>query len=227
MSRTLCVILAVLPGCFGCGNGDSGTGPKPVVPKTTSPDPVEAEVPSPPTGIVKIEEMRKLARDDLERHEGEIGESAPDDAQRRSLGFVQGALEKARTAAQLGSRNEARQLVQERYGRVRKQHADMEAVRSEVWSEIRELQRIVDQIEEGTGTPPTGFTEAEIRDKLADARGKAEGFETRDEELRAEMKVCEDLLAQDVIEPTERTRFTDELEAIGALQERVEALLAR
>jgi len=188
---------------------------------------MEAENPSPPTGIVKIEEMRKMAREDLERLEGEIGEAAPDEAQRRSLGFVLGAIEKARTAAELGSRNEARQLVQERYGRLRKQHADMEAERSDVWSEIRELQLIVDQIEEGTGTPPTGFTEAEIRDKLADARARTSGFEERDQELRAEMKVCEDLLAQDVIDPTERTRFTDELEALAALQARVEALLAR
>ena len=220
-------LLAALLLLAACEDNSSKKDPLPVGPRATDPQPPPVEPVSPPTGIVKIEEMRKLARDDLERIEEELGERAPDDGQRRSLGFVKGALEKARTAAEIGSRQEARQLVEERYGRLRKQQGELQETRSKVWGEIGELKTLVAGIEAGTATPPSGFSEAEIRDKLDDAMARAKDLDTKDEELRAGMKVCEDLMAQEVIEPTERTRFTDELEAIAALQARVEALLGR
>lgn len=211
MIRSLAVFALVLAACREQETPDPASG------NTAATGSRNATAVAPPTGISSVEARHRELAEEVARLEQDP---------RREERIVQGvvkAIDNLILVVEQSIRNDTRQMTQKRHGLLVTELGKAIARRGEM---LAEAQRLDGMLAEG-GSVPAGFTREEVEDQRNDCKAEAAKAEAREKEVRSELKVLEDLLAQETIEPTEETMATRELDALKALRAKAEALQAR
>mgnify|MGYP003573223596 CR=1 FL=1 len=212
-----------------CDPGSDAEGKVPGNPPPVKSGQPDAQVPvSPPTGVVRIQEAHDLYKQEVAAIEKALeADQAPNPNQVRTLRQIQVGIEHLTVAARMGRDNQSRENLRNAHGMLLDQQAKLLLKRRQIWVEITEIEQYLSEIEKGTGSPPAGFTEPELRDRLTDAQKRDKEIQAQEEEIRATMAKYEEQLGSGRIESEERSLFTDELEGLERLNARIEALLSR
>jgi hypothetical protein len=179
----------------------------------------------PSTGAPRVREMRETLRDEIERMEKELADGKM--PERRFVDLAKRGIENLTIALRRALAEESRQTVRREHSAMMAKQGAIEKERVEVFDSIRVVQTQLDQAKQGAGRLPEGFTEDELKDRVADLRKKALALDEAEKELRAGMKEKEDLLALETVPPQGETLFTHEMEAVNQLKARLEAIDAK
>ena len=209
---------------------DPGPGSDPVRP-ARDPEVIESnpqEAVSPPTGIARIQEAHDIYKDEVASLEKALGEEGtPNANQVRTLRQVREGISHLKTAAVLGRDNQNRENLRNAHGLLLQEQSKLLLERRQVWVEITEIEQYLTEIEKGTGSPPAGFTEPELKDRLTDAMTRDEGIQSKLKDVREKMSALEARMKAGDFEAGERSLFSDELTGLESLEARITALLER
>lgn len=183
---------------------------------------------TPPTGIPRIQADVDMYSTEIGEIEQALGEDkSPDANQARLLLNLRQGVEHLITAATMGRDIEAKEGARTRHGHLRQRHSALQNDRRLIWREITEIEDLLEKMAKGLEAAPPGFTEPELRDKVADLRREDDKLKVREKEILAGMKKIEDALKLETVPPEGRSLFSDELAVLEKLRERVDALLNR
>jgi chaperonin cofactor prefoldin len=226
IKRLLCLSGPLLF-AVGC---DLGPGPDPVT-STRDPEVIESnpqEAVSPPTGIVRIQEAHDLYKEDVASVEKAVGEDGtPSPNQVRTLRQVREGIGHLKTAAIMGRDNQNRENLRNAHGLLLRDQSKLLLERRQVWIEITEIEQYLTEIEKGTGSPPAGFTEPELKDRITDAKARADAILEKQKAIGEKMSALEARIKAGDFASGERSLFTDELAGLERLEARITALLDR
>ncbi len=183
---------------------------------------------SPPTGIVRIQEAHDVYKEEVAIIEKALGENGtPTANQSRNLRQMLVAIAHLKTAAAMGRDNQDRENARNAHGTMLQEQTGLLKKRRQVWVEITEIEQYLTEIEKGTGSPPEGFTEPELKDRLKDALARDEKLEEELGTLREKMTALEKRINAGNFATAERSLFADELAGLERLEARINVLLER
>lgn len=227
MMRIACLIGLLFT--VACDPGKTPDNDGPADPPDAGPGQTNAQAPvSPPTGVVRIQEAHDLYKQEVDAVEKSLeADQAPSPNQARTLRQIQTGIEHLTVAAQLGRDNQNRENARNAHGMLLSEQSRLLLQRRQIWVEITEIEQYLTAIEKGTGTPPAGFTEPELQDRLKDAKKRDDELLEQEKAVREKMTRYEEQLRSGQIESEERSLFSDELEGLQRLEARINALLER
>jgi hypothetical protein len=210
---------------------DPGPSSDPVVPRPRDPAEAESnkqEPVSPATGIVRIQEAHDLYKVEVSSIEKALGEKGtPTGNQARTLRQILVAIAHLKTATELGRDNQDRENARNTHGMMLQEQTGLLKKRRQLWVEITEIEQYLTEIEKGTGSPPEGFTEPELKDRLTDALARDKKLKEELGVLREKMTALETRINAGDFGTSERSLFADELTGLEELEKRINVLLER
>lgn len=137
------------------------------------------------------------------------------------LGILEQALERSAREQAVQDLKKQHSRGTEELGRIAKQ-------RNFLQREKAEILQILANAAKGVAPIPSGFTEAELRDKLADFDEKLRKLKEGEDELLKEMQAQEKTLnSSEEVKPDPESMASRELVAVRETKKRAEALLAK
>jgi hypothetical protein len=208
--------------CVACSQGDDparkqGDGNRPATP----PDKMKNEPASAATGITVIQRDHNMW---AKLYEEEAAKEAPDT---KVLRQVIVGLDRLILALEISIREQARDDVEMSHGQARVKLAKMKEQEVYLLREQAEVRTILADAAKGAAPIPAGFTEAELRDRLADFDEKLRKLRNERAELVKKTDKHETLMKKETVPPQEETMATRELAAVKVLKKKAEDLLSK
>jgi len=206
------------PAPSGTPTATDEAGGDPTKPKT----PAKREFDLPKTGIERLQRDHAGA---IAMLEAEEKKKVPDE---RTLRQIADLLDVVQKALEIAVKHEARNSLKHEHGLNRQRLAGFVRRRDALLREKQEIQQIRADAAKGVSPIPSGFTEAELKDKIADLDEAMREIKKERDQLVERMQKQEKLLASgETIPPRKDSMAAIELRNVIATAKRVAALLSR
>jgi hypothetical protein len=216
------ILLLPLLLCVACSPGDEPAKTPGGKRSNATAEPAKKPAPaSPATGIAVIQRDHNMW---AKLYEEQAGKKIAD---QKILKQIITGLDRLVLALELSIREQARDDVEMSHGRARGKLAKMKSDEQFALRELAEIRAILSDAAKGAAPIPSGFTEAELRDRLADQEEKLRVLKNEREELIKKTRKQESLLKKETVSPQEETMATRELAAVKVLKKKAEDLLSK
>jgi hypothetical protein len=218
--RCLSLALLALVAC-----GESGTTDKPTsVPEVSQKTP--KTTPAATTGAKVFQRDAESIANDLKRLEKQGRPSDGPELARfeREVALRIQHIDLTLVALEQSIKAESRQIVQKAYAILRAKQGGLIKQIDELHRETMEIKVILNDKAKGTGDLPPGFTEDELKDRLADLDKKTSKLRDEESSVIAELDEKIKLLKGNTIPEQGETVLTKEREVFQTLRARAEKL---